>query len=127
METAIQVSDAEKQLIDFGVEKSKIKTLISNEKLWIEIMSQHMAYDENDRRVQWLRDYSNYVDLQKIQGSVCECGVNRGDFAYWINLYFPTRTLYLFDTFEGFDRRDLERERSFNDNNFFNKLIEKHE
>ena len=31
-------------------------------------------------------------------------------FSQEINKYFPDRTLYLFDTFEGFDRRDVEVE-----------------
>lgn len=43
-----------------------------------------------------------------IQGSCAEVGVYRGDFAKEINHYFPDRKLYLFDTFEGFDKRDIE-------------------
>ena len=31
-------------------------------------------------------------------------------FAQEINRYFPDRTLFLFDTFEGFDRRDVDVE-----------------
>ena len=46
-----------------------------------------------------------------IQGSVAECGVYLGDFAYFINKYFSNRTMYLFDTFEGFDVRDVEKEK----------------
>jgi len=50
-----------------------------------------------------------------VQGSVAELGVFRGDFARWINHYFPDRPFYLFDTFEGFDERDasVELDRGF--------------
>ena len=50
-----------------------------------------------------------------IRGSAAEFGVYRGDFAAEINRAFPDRTLYLFDTFEGFCERDVavERESGF--------------
>ena len=44
------------------------------------------------------------------QAQVAEAGVFEGDFARWINRYFPDRTLHLFDTFEGFDARDIDKE-----------------
>lgn len=44
------------------------------------------------------------------EGDVAELGVFRGSFAYAISKAFPDRTLHLFDTFEGFDGRDLEQE-----------------
>lgn len=42
--------------------------------------------------------------------SVAELGVFQGDFAKEINQFFPKNKLYLFDTFEGFDDRDLNSE-----------------
>ena len=42
--------------------------------------------------------------------AVAEAGVYKGDFAKVINEYFPNSRLYLFDTFEGFLREDLEKE-----------------
>lgn len=42
-----------------------------------------------------------------------EAGVFEGDFARHINLCFPNRKLHLFDTFEGFDVRDIEIEKSY--------------
>lgn len=47
------------------------------------------------------------IDTGNIPGSTAELGVYRGDFARIINEVFPDRTLYLFDTFEGFDQQDL--------------------
>lgn len=42
--------------------------------------------------------------------SVAELGVFQGEFAKEINRYFPHNKLYLFDTFDGFDLRDLDSE-----------------
>jgi len=46
-------------------------------------------------------------------GDVAELGVWRGNFAQYINLLFPNRKLYLFDTFEGFDKRNFDKEENF--------------
>jgi O-methyltransferase len=43
-------------------------------------------------------------------GEVAEVGVFKGLFAKEINAAFPDRKLYLFDTFEGFDQRDMKIE-----------------
>jgi O-methyltransferase len=45
-----------------------------------------------------------------VDGAVAELGVGVGTFAAMLNHYFPERTIYLFDTFEGFDARDLAAE-----------------
>ena len=45
-------------------------------------------------------------DLQ-VPGAAAELGVYKGDLAWKINALFPDRPLYLFDTFEGFDPRDV--------------------
>lgn len=50
-------------------------------------------------------------DAGKDNVPVAELGVYRGDFAKLINAEFPKSKLYLFDTFEGFDSRDVETER----------------
>ncbi len=45
------------------------------------------------------------------RASVAEAGVFQGDFARIINKSYPNRTLYLFDTFEGFSEKDIEYEK----------------
>ena len=59
-------------------------------------------------------------------GSVAELGVYTGEFAQIINRLFPDRTLYLFDTFEGFDRRNFrhETDSDLTDANFSNTSVE---
>ncbi|MCR5592010.1 MAG: class I SAM-dependent methyltransferase [Lachnospiraceae bacterium] len=49
--------------------------------------------------------------------AAAEGGVFRGEFASKINRCFPDSKLYLFDTFEGFDSRDIEVEK---ENNYSN-------
>lgn len=45
-----------------------------------------------------------------IHGCVAECGVFMGEFAREINRVFPNHKFYLFDSFSGFDARDIEHE-----------------
>lgn len=45
-----------------------------------------------------------------IEGAIAELGAYQGFNASVMNHFFPDRKLYLFDTFEGFDLRDLEVE-----------------
>lgn len=47
------------------------------------------------------------------EGDVAELGVFRGEFAYAISKAFPGRAIHLFDTFEGFDERDLRMESGY--------------
>ena len=84
------------KLLSYGVPKQKINELYVN-------IPTH-ARIEALRNVRWL------VDEENIQGSVAELGVFRGEFAKEINLLFPDRTLYLFDTFEGFSEQDTNIE-----------------
>lgn len=48
--------------------------------------------------------------LASVPGAAAELGVYRGGFARCINALLPERTLYLFDTFEGFDESEAEGE-----------------
>lgn len=50
------------------------------------------------------------IRSRNVPGSCAELGVFKGDFAKVINCAFPNHKLYLFDTFEGFHRADLEVE-----------------
>lgn len=46
----------------------------------------------------------------QVQGCVAEAGVFRGYFAGYLSRLFPERKLYLFDTFKGFDDRDVDEQ-----------------
>lgn len=48
------------------------------------------------------------INERDIPGAVAEIGVFRGEFARLINIAFPERRLYLFDTFNGFPEADMK-------------------
>lgn len=58
-------------------------------------------------RISTLELLSKELNSGHVEGDCAEVGVYKGDFASVINRYFPARRLYLFDTFTGFDARDL--------------------
>lgn len=94
----------QKQLIDMGLAQNKINISYVNYKVWArEIFVKHYA------------QVINAITDKEI--CVAEAGVFQGEFARVINESFPDRKLYLFDTFEGFDGRDVayEKEYGFSD------------
>jgi O-methyltransferase len=68
-----------------------------------------------DLRLATLRMIAGEVRERGIGGAVAELGVYQGALAAEMNRLFPDRSLYLFDTFTGFDGRDVavEGERRF--------------
>ena len=83
-------------------------------------ISSSLAFLNRERIID--RNYFDYVRLSTLElisfeikkkglpGNVAELGVYKGRFARYINQYFSDRVLYLFDTFEGFDKRDIDSE-----------------
>ncbi len=69
------------------------------------------------------------IHTRNLPGNVAELGVYKGKFARYLNQFFPNRKLYLFDTFEGFDPRDVRQERaahlSAGTQDFSNTSVEK--
>ncbi|MDR0747506.1 MAG: TylF/MycF family methyltransferase, partial [Helicobacteraceae bacterium] len=63
-------------------------------------------------RIVFLEKLAEMFNEKQIEGSLAEGGVFEGDFAKEINRVFPRKKLYLFDTFSGFDARDIAKERS---------------
>lgn len=66
-----------------------------------------------DLRLAHLRLLAREIEARKLPGAVAELGVYQGAFAAEINRLFPTRTLYLFDTFTGFSQADVDAEKNF--------------
>lgn len=61
-------------------------------------------------RLATLELVANEINNKNLRGNVAEVGVYKGKFARHINQYFPLRKLYLFDTFQGFDEKDIKIE-----------------
>jgi O-methyltransferase len=57
-----------------------------------------------------LKNVSELIYENNILGSTAELGVFQGQFAKYINAYFPDRKLYLFDTFTGFSKQDVKKD-----------------
>lgn len=76
------------------------------------IVQSHISTKEVARE-SFLANFAQEIYRQNIPGSVAEAGVFRGEFAKLINQYFPDRKLYLFDTFSGFDDRDIACEAGY--------------
>lgn len=85
-----------KQLEDYKIPKHKIEHI----HLWKKLIP----------RIQFLESFAKECKIKNLDGNVAELGVFQGEFAKKINEFFPNKTLYLFDTFEGFDERDLKSE-----------------
>lgn len=65
-------------------------------------------------------------DLKNIGGSIAELGVYKGSTAKILKEIFPQRKLFLFDTFEGFEKKDFENEsiKKSSSNNFDDSSLE---
>ncbi|HWQ29838.1 MAG TPA: TylF/MycF/NovP-related O-methyltransferase [Negativicutes bacterium] len=69
------------------------------------------AREAVDMRSAVTKRIAERIHETRVPGSIAELGVYQGDFACMLNELFPERSLYLFDTFEGFDQRDMETEK----------------
>lgn len=87
-----------KQLCGYGIAENRIITSFIDQPL-------------ESRRI-FLKNFSMLTKDLDREASVAEAGVFQGDFAKYINQYFPDRKLYLFDTFEGFAAKDIALEES---------------
>lgn len=63
-----------------------------------------------DIRLAQVRLLAEELETHRVPGAIAELGVYQGRLAAQLNRLFPTRALYLFDTFQGFDPKDLEEE-----------------
>ena len=57
------------------------------------------------------------IKKENISGQIAECGVWKGALSKFVHSQLPERKYFLFDTFEGFDSRDLGQEKDGRFNN----------
>jgi uncharacterized protein YjgD (DUF1641 family) len=86
------------------------------------IHTMKMMYDTPFNIDSEYKEYDDYVRYKvlellaqeilnnNLEGSIAELGVFKGDFAKIINRLFPQKTLYLFDTFEGFHQEEAKHD-----------------
>ena len=75
---------------------------VPNEKINTEYANKYVR-----PRLNFIRDFADIRKNDVTDFAVAEGGVFQGEFAKEINACFPNSTLYLFDTFKGFDVRDI--------------------
>lgn len=95
----VAFSEVMAQLLEMGIDEKKI--------------IQSTAAAKWTAREAFLTNLAQELYRKNIPGSVAEAGVFRGEFAKLINQRFPDRKLYLFDTFQGFDSRDIAYEAGY--------------
>jgi O-methyltransferase len=74
------------------------------------IQNEHVSFGKKVR-IAALEKIAEMLNRKQVEGATAELGVYRGEFAKHINKLFPGRVLHLFDTFEGFDKRDVLKDR----------------
>ena len=116
--TIYPTSDIVKRKIDFDVVVVATQPGLEDVKKFLhengfkdgEIITQYVTFALDARRT-FLQNLSKLQASVDYNACVAEAGVFAGDFAKWINRYYSNRKLFLFDTFEGFDARDISEER----------------
>jgi O-methyltransferase len=86
----------------------KTRAVICSNMGFIDRKRDNYIYENNYIRLSSLELIAHEIAEKNLEGCVAELGVYRADFAQYINIAFSDRKLYLFDTFEGFDERDVK-------------------
>ncbi|MCL1999183.1 MAG: class I SAM-dependent methyltransferase [Turicibacter sp.] len=94
------VTPITEQLLNLGVEHGRIITKFVTVSV--------------ESRISFLERLAELFHENNIPGNVAEGGVFQGHFSKEINRVFPDKKLYLFDTFTGFDERDVNLDFSKN-------------
>lgn len=93
----------------------------------VDVFSESMYFDVNRYYEEEVFSHPRLMSLEKacreiymnnVEGAIAECGVYRGWFAGYMSRLMPDRKIYLFDTFSGFDDRDID-EKEKNDSGEF--------
>lgn len=88
-----------KQLLGQGIQRSSIFNINNLRELL-------------DIRLSVIRLLADEIERKEVKGSIAELGVYQGYIAKELNALFKGRKLYLFDTFSGFDERDIVFEKA---------------
>lgn len=123
----LEVTTFEKIFIASYFYKDITKLLLDNGVKEEQIIVDIPLDTEKTIQITWLECYSKLYSEKNF--SVAEGGVYRGGYAKVINKCFPNSKLYLFDTFEGYDKRDIEYEKEkytfgLDDGEFLNTSVD---
>jgi O-methyltransferase len=99
--------DALNRHLGIGLHRLSLCTM----QLWPRPASDTAVSEDDFCRTMSLRLAAERIMQKNVPGAIAELGVYRGELAALLNSLFRDRTLYLFDTFEGFSQNDLSPER----------------
>lgn len=108
--------------------KSFLKTDRLYPQIYASVIWKNNAFKKVEKdfvREQLVAYMAQEIERKKTEGAVAELGVFRGDFTMVINRAFPSRKLYLFDTFCGFDAKDVSDD--VNIENKANEILKFHD
>ncbi len=93
-----------------------------------ELQKAESSYKDHDRFFNfWFQ--TERIKRSNIEGAIAELGVYKGDTAYILHQMDPQRDIHLFDTFEGFQQKDLDTETgkaaTYTTHNFADTSIER--
>ncbi len=100
-----------------------ISNLLARKKIFL---TKSLSFRSKSQSLPANFDYIRYSTLglcyeeiiaNNVKGNIAELGVYKGDFAKRLNSLFSGRLLYLFDTFDGFDDKDIIADSSQNYSN----------
>ena len=101
--TINQDMDTLNQHLGLGLHPLSLCTM----QLWPESKSDESTSQDDFCRIMSVQLAAQRIIERNVAGAIAELGVYRGELAAILNRLFPGRTLYLFDTFEGFSDNDL--------------------
>ena len=117
--TICSLADARKQDLDRIViavlnkdAAKEIEQQIRDSGFGGEIQQIQTFREQQDVRLAAVRLLADEIKERKIPGAIAELGVYQGELAKEMNRLLPDRKMYLFDTFEGFDEKDITVEQA---------------
>lgn len=76
-----------------------LRWIVSKSKGKYKVLDMFPRVTHSEHRIKWLRRISEMMYANCVGGNVSECGVYKGEFARYINEFFPDKKCYLFDSY----------------------------
>lgn len=111
LEAAVQLEPDEIIIAaDNADEEEKLKYQIFRTGFMGEVISLFEHFSDFTPLTAAIRKLSWRLDQLGVEGAAADLGCGHGDISWQMNALMPKRKLYLFDTFTGYDARDIGKE-----------------
>ena len=106
---------------DLHIKLHKIENWDNLYRFWVKNSPRN---DKGDLvRLYFLLNQIEYIKINNIAGSIAEVGVFKGTTARLFHDFFSDKEILLFDTFEGFDQRDISHMKESSKENLASKTV----